>query len=112
MEIENLMKIAKAASPGPWRWERPYDDAKYFHLKSPHGRVLDDGSAAGEYGVEIEPKSGDGIYLETFNPQKVCELLEVVNALEDYINCKDVADANKAWDVMEQALTRLKNEKI
>lgn len=71
LEIEERLR---ASTPGPWYW---VDRNGYSELVSENGRtVLDDGSACGEYGPEIESESADA-QLVAYAPTDIRDLLKV-----------------------------------
>ncbi|WP_273831105.1 hypothetical protein [Serratia bockelmannii] len=78
-KLSELKSAAIAATPGPWSWKL---DGIFYYL-SPDGvntpleRIIDDGSAWGEYAETIEHDSPDARFIAAANPAAVLELLAV-----------------------------------
>lgn len=61
-------ELAAKATPGPWEWSNKSridgSEDDYWDCRTPTGaRVLDDGSACGEYNQEIDPRGPDAEFI-------------------------------------------------
>jgi len=96
MNINELEKLAKAATPGPWKWYRWTDG--YNHV------VEDDGTSVTSvrYGGLDDSK-----YIAAANPQTILAMIELLRemgeALEMYMAAEDIP-----WSVVEEALAKYK----
>ncbi|MGT6149625.1 ead/Ea22-like family protein [Escherichia coli] len=87
-ELAQRMKAAALnATQGEWRWER---DGGFSYLlaeggTSPEHRIIDDGSAWGEYAETISPDSFDAAHISTSCPQNVLALVEALEARDKQI---------------------------
>ncbi|NUD61427.1 ead/Ea22-like family protein [Escherichia coli] len=85
-ELAQRMKAAALkATQGEWRWER---DGGFSYLlaegdTSPENRIIDDGSAWGEYAETISPDSFDAAHIATSCPQNVLALVEALEARDE-----------------------------
>ncbi|HFN3851210.1 ead/Ea22-like family protein [Escherichia coli] len=83
LELAQRMKAAaQEATQGEWRWE---GDGGFSYLlaegdTSPENRIIDDGSAWGEYAETISPDSFDAAHIATSCPQNVLALVEALEA--------------------------------
>lgn len=84
-ELAQRMKAAaQEATQGEWRWE---GDGGFSYLlaegdTSPENRIIDDGSAWGEYAETISPDSFDAAHIAASCPQNVLELVEALEAAQ------------------------------
>ena len=92
MTLDDFRKIAEAATPGPWEWERPSEDDFPQHDQSLVTTWKEeDGEPAtvlhgwgyDASGTEAEPQ--DRLFIATFNPKRVLELLAQIERLEGVI---------------------------
>jgi hypothetical protein len=61
-ELKVIKARADSATPGPWKWVSMY--GSWDELHGPYeDKVLDDGSASGEYSLAIDPESPDGVFV-------------------------------------------------
>lgn len=99
-ELAQRMKAAaQEATQGEWRWER---DGGFSYLlaegdTSPEHRIIDDGSAWGEYAETISPDSFDAAHIATSCPQNVLALVEALKASKQ--------DAAKWFKAFEKAVS-------
>lgn len=111
MKLEDIRKLCDAATPGPWVWHHAYPDGDrrdYSTLQSGVARVLDDGSACGEYNKEIDPHGDDAAFIaasRTLLP-KLVAVAEAARAVTDY-KLRDGYDFHEALVVLAEALTAL-----
>ncbi|CAI2786450.1 Uncharacterised protein [Serratia ficaria] len=113
-KFSELKAVALAATPGPWSWKV---DGIFYYL-SPEGintpleRIIDDGSAWGEYGETIEHDSPDARFIAAANPAVVLALLAELEAKDKHIaDMERVVAAAKCddelWDAMAHRLKAL-----
>lgn len=106
------------ATPGPWAWV-PQHDGDFYYLMSTDGtRVLDDGSACGEYAPVIEPATDPDAHLIAAAPdlykaldgcaQVLRESAKQFRSLEDHPGHAGIAD-NFA-EIAEAALAKARGE--
>lgn len=86
-ELDELLKAAKAATPGPWEWE--YRSGYYDLMDSRRSPVLDDGSACGEYSQSIQVPGPDASYIALANPAAVIELISALTAARAQVAERD-----------------------
>ena len=101
MITDPLRAKAEAATPGPWKWEPPYEEADYYYLNSAIGtQVHSDGSACGEYGADIDVNGPDGVYIAAANPAVMLSLLDqnasIISALK--LAAEALVGAKTEWD--------------
>ncbi|CAI1705226.1 Uncharacterised protein [Serratia proteamaculans] len=114
-KFSELKAVALAATPGPWSWKV---DGIFYYL-SPEGintpleRIIDDGSAWGEYGETIEHDSPDARFIAAANPAVVLALLAELERGNGYLD--DVRYAKgcceNAIAVREKRIAELEHEK-
>ncbi len=74
--VQRMKAAAQEATQGEWRWER-YGGFSYLLAEgdtSPEHRIIDDGSAWGEYAETISPDIFDAAHIATSCPQNVLAL--------------------------------------
>src|SRR5690625_2664140 len=83
MTLDDLRKIAEAATEGPWEYRGDYFGVRQVptdqHLVGPNKYEME-GIVPGEY-IRAE----DAEFIATFNPQKVLELLDENQRLQALI---------------------------
>lgn len=92
MTAAELRRIAEAATKGPWEWERPSEDDFPQHDQSlvttwkeedGHPATVLHSWGYDASGTEAEPQ--DRLFIATFNPQRVLELLDENERLESVV---------------------------
>ena len=74
--LEELRRIAEAATPGPWEWN------KYLHLFSATGKPVITKPFSPDNPDVVEAMPEDLDYIERFNPETVLALLDEIERLQ------------------------------
>lgn len=111
--VQRMKAAAQEATQGEWRWE---GDGGFSYLvaegdTSPENRIIDDGSAWGEYAETISPDSFDAAHIATSCPQNVLALVEALEAAEKRgtdmeVACELFAESKLAQIKLEAALEK------
>ncbi|WP_334613703.1 ead/Ea22-like family protein [Escherichia coli] len=109
--VQRMKAAAQEATQGEWRWE---GEGGFSYLlaegdTSPEHRIIDDGSAWGEYAETISPDSFDAAHIATSCPQNVLALVEALEAAEKRgtdmeVACELFAESKLAQIKLEAAL--------
>lgn len=90
MNLEELRKIAEAATPGPWEWEQPSeeefptcDESLITAWKEDDGHPVEVVTSWGFDACGTEAESQDREFIATFNPQKVLSMLKEIGHLRE-----------------------------
>src|SRR5690606_9216081 len=73
--LEELRRIAEAATPGPWAWD------KYLHLFSATGKPVLTKPFSPDNPDVVEAMPEDLDYIERFNPETALALLDEIERL-------------------------------
>lgn len=107
-KLSELKAAAQAATPGPWSWKV---DGIFYYL-SPEGvntpleRIIDDGSAWGEYAETIEHDGPDARFIAAANPATVLALLAELEA-KDHAHRVHAARLISERGVLRERVTEL-----
>lgn len=127
--LDDLERLEKAATPGPWKWHRHYytdigddppDEWTHESLAGPEfdpegypykNRVMDDGSANGEYSVKIHSESPDGKFIAAARnalPELIARMRKLeaaVAAARKLIAVSDIRCGDRGKNIFEAWLT-------
>lgn len=114
--IREQFAYVDAATLGPWTWKQAYDDVNIdaWELANTEGqRILDDGSAAGEYNQEIDPHGPDAKFIARARTDMPL-LVAVAEAAEDFITLLShwhrMKEEEEPRERLKQALAALTEE--
>lgn len=102
VDMNELERLAKAATPGPWEWDSPTDvlDDDLGRFNSPAGEICSFGVAGPSYDCVCgsPPADADAAFIVAANPQAVLALIQMVRsaysrALRDVREAMRVAQA-------------------
>jgi hypothetical protein len=103
MNLDELKRIAEAATPGPWSWqERGYIE-NYDVLAD--DRFITCGDSREECNGAIG-KQDDAAFIATFNPSRIAKLLAVVKAARDLLDAESWGPVHVRLDAALDALDK------
>ncbi len=100
-DIDSLERLARAATPGPWKWTESYGSVSLDRDVPNHDHTLGDhvlfAEPCGDCNSSVLVEDADAAYLAAVSPDVVLGLIALLRAAEEEI--ADLKDENAGIDV-------------
>jgi hypothetical protein len=100
MKLDKLEQLAKAATPGPWEWERDSGDGLITTTKPPHPVITP--ATHGYENGSVLIDAADAAFIAAFSPDVVLKLIAVARAATEWA----MSDGQNVTSIL-QALSAL-----